>query len=308
MPASGGGAGACARSATLVGVQVLGNGGAAHRDAAPFERRAQRLGGELRRVFHADQQVLPAIAQRNGAAQLRVAAAGNALEADAAFAAGGHRADAILDAVELDGGKQRKRRDIADVGAGTDGEREHVIGEGERGDRRTIVGLRIVDAPADGVRLPDVPGVVADDVAIDALDSARDDLVGQVLDGGQRIAGEGAHAIRNGARGQVGVAAADQAQRSADAAQFIGRGLGEHAGLEGEVRAQAGQGERGAEELGVGGRDEIMVGVEFVEGLAGGQVHDLDAPEGGARGGRGIDQLLNALRQGGGEQLGAKQE
>ena len=122
------------------------------------------------------------------------------------------------------------------------------------------------------------------------------------------IAGERAHAVGNGARGQIGVAAADQAQRSANAAELIGRGRGEHAGLEGEVGAEAGEGERGAEELGVGGGDEIMVGVEFVEGLAGGEVHDLDAPEGGARGGRGIEQLLNALRQAGGEQGDADQE
>ena len=230
------------------------------------------------------------------------------MEADAAFAAGSHGADAILDAVELDGGKQRKRRHIAYIGAGVDGEGKHVIGEREGGNGRAVVGLRIVDAPADGVWLPDVPGIVADDVAIDALDSARDDLVGQVLDSGERIAGEGAHAIRNGARGQVGVAAAGQAQRSADAAEFVRRGLGEHAGLKREVRAQAGKSERGAEEFGVGGGNKIMVGVEFVERLAGGKVHDLYAPEGGARRGRRIDQLLNALRQGGGEQLGAKQE
>ncbi len=51
-----------------------------------------------------------------------------------------------------------------------------------------------------------------------------------------------------------------------------------------------------------------MVGVEFVQRLAGGQVQDLYAPEGGARGGRGIDQFLDALRQGGGRQLGAKQK
>ena len=75
---------------------------------------------------------------------------------------------------------------------------------------------------------------------------------------------------------------------------------GEHAGLEGEVGAQPGEGKRGTEELGVGGRDEIVVGVELVQGLAGGEVHDLYAPEGGARGGRGIDQFLDALRQGGG--------
>ena len=105
---------------------------------------------------------------------------------DAAFAAGGHGADAVLDAVELDGGKQGKRGDIADVGAGMDGEGEHVIGEGEGGDGRAIVGLRIVHGPAGGVGLPDVPGIVADDVAIDALDAARHQLGGEVLDGGER--------------------------------------------------------------------------------------------------------------------------
>ena len=118
----------------------------------------------------------------------------------------------------------------------------------------------------------------------------------------------GTHAIRNGARGQIGVAAAHQAQRSANAAGLVGRGRGEHAGLEREVGAESGEGQRRAEELGVGGGDEIMVRVELVEGLAAGEVHDLYAPEGGARGGRRIDQLLNALRQAGGEQGDANQE
>ena len=86
------------------------------------KRRAQRLGGELRGVFHADQQVLPAIAQRNGAEQLGIAAAGDALEMDAAFAAGGDGAHAVLDPVELDGRQQGKRGHIAGAGAGTHGE------------------------------------------------------------------------------------------------------------------------------------------------------------------------------------------
>ena len=205
------------------GVLMLGNGGAAHRNAALLERRAQGLGGELRRVFHADQQVLPAIAQGNGAEQLGIAAAGDPLEMDAAFAAGGNRAHAVLDPVKLDGRQQGKGGDIAGVGAGTHGESDHVVGQGEGGNRRTVVGLRIVDAPAGGIRLPEIPGVVADDVAIDALDAARGDLAGQVLDGGQGIAGERTHAIGNGARGQIGIAAAGQAQRSAYAALLVGR-------------------------------------------------------------------------------------
>ena len=77
-----------------------------------------------------------------------------------------------------------------------------------------------------------IPGVVADDVAIDALDSARGDLVGQVLDGGQRIAGDRAHAVGNGARGQIGIAAADQPQWSAYAALLVGRGSGRARGSE----------------------------------------------------------------------------
>ena len=51
----------------VVGVQMLGGGGAADRDTALLERGPQRLGGELRGVFDADQQVLPAVAQRDGA-------------------------------------------------------------------------------------------------------------------------------------------------------------------------------------------------------------------------------------------------
>ena len=222
----GGWRGSLRQVGELGGILMLGDGSAAHRNAALLERRAQRLGGKLRRVFHADQQLLPAIAQRDGAPQLGIAAARDPLEMDAAFAAGGDRANAVLDAVKLDGRQQGKGGDIAGVGAGTHGERDHVVGQGERGDRRTVVRLRIVDAPARGVRLPDIPGVVADDVAIDALDSARRDLVGQVLDGGQRIAGERTHAIGNGARGQIGIAAADQAQRSAYAALLVGRGRG----------------------------------------------------------------------------------
>ena len=191
---------------------------------------------------------------------------------------------------------------------GMDREREHVIREGEGGDGRAIVGLRVVHRPAGGVGLPDVPGIVADDVAVDAFDAARHQLGGQVLDGDEGIAGERTHAIRNGARGQIGVAAADQAQRSANASGLIGRRGGEHAGLERKVGAEAGEGERGAEEFGVGGGDEIMVGIEFVESLARGEIHDLYAPEGSARGGRGIDQLLDALGQSGGEQGDADQQ
>ena len=67
MPARDGGSGACARSATSSGYRCSADGGTADRDAALLERGAQGLGGELRGVFHADQQVLPAIAQRNGA-------------------------------------------------------------------------------------------------------------------------------------------------------------------------------------------------------------------------------------------------
>ena len=219
---------------------------------------------------------------------------------DTAFAAGGDRANAVLDPVKLDGRQQGKGGDIAGIGAGTHGEGDHVVGQGEGGNRGAVVRLRIVDAPAGGIRLPEIPGVVADDVAIDALDSARGDLARQVLDGGQGIAGERTHAIGNGARGQIGIAAAGQAQRSPYAALPVGCGGGEHAGLEGEVGAEPGEGKRGTEEFGVGGRDKIVVGVELVQGLAGGEVHNLYAPKGGARGGRGIDQFLNAFRQGGG--------
>src|ERR1019366_3253266 len=143
--------------------------------------------------------------------QLGVAAARNALEVDAALAARGHGADAVVDAVELAGGKQGKRGDVADGGAGVDGEGKHVVGEGEGGNGRAIVGLRIVNRPTFGVGLPDVPGVVANDVAIDATDARGDQLIGQVLDGGERVAGDGAHTVGNGARGEIGVAAAGQA-------------------------------------------------------------------------------------------------
>src|ERR1035438_1831968 len=98
---------------------------------------------------------------------------------NAALAARSHGADAVLDAVELDGGSQGKHGDIADICAGMNGQGEHVIGEGEGGNWRAIVGLWIVDGPADGVGLPDVPGIVADDVAIDAPHAARHQVAGE---------------------------------------------------------------------------------------------------------------------------------
>src|SRR5262249_42321933 len=71
-------------------------------DAARFERDLQRACGVLGRVLDADRHVLPAIAQRDCAPKLSVAAAGDAFETDAPLAADRDRAYAVVDAVELD--------------------------------------------------------------------------------------------------------------------------------------------------------------------------------------------------------------
>ena len=86
------------------------------------------------------------------------------------------------------GGFEEQRRKVALARAGPHCQREGVVVERQGGNRRPVVRLRIVNPPADGVGLPHIPGIVADDVAIDALHAARHDLVGQVFDGRQRIA------------------------------------------------------------------------------------------------------------------------
>ena len=67
-------------------------------------------------------------------------------------------------------------------------------------------------------------------------------------------------AVRDGARREVRIAAANQAQGAADAAIGIGRRVGQNARLKGEVRSQAGQRQGGGEELGVRCGNEEMVG------------------------------------------------
>src|SRR5207302_773841 len=85
---------------------------------------------------------------------------------------------------------------------------KRVVGEGEGGDGRSVIVLRIDESPARGVRLPDIPRIVAHYVAIDAADAARDDLVGKLLDCRERVAGDRADAVGNGAGGGMSIAAA----------------------------------------------------------------------------------------------------
>ena len=230
---------------------MFGAGAAGNRDAAARKGRAQRLGGKQGGVFDSDEQFLPAVAQRDGAPELGLPAAGDALEFDAALAARGDCADAVVDAVELDGRRKSERGGFADGGAGADGESLNVIGQGESGNRRPVVRLGIVHSPAAGVGLPRVPGVVAGDAAFDAAQSAGHELPGKVLDRGERIPGNRAHAVGDGAGGEIRVAAAIEAEPAADAALRIGRGLGQYTGLESMLRTQAREGERGAEEFDV---------------------------------------------------------
>ena len=89
------------------------------------------------------------------------------------------RAHAIVDAVELERRLEFSTARSPTRAPGRTLERKAVVVERQCGDRRAVVGLRVFDAPADGVRLPDVPGVVADDVARDALHAARGDLAGR---------------------------------------------------------------------------------------------------------------------------------
>ena len=72
-------------------------------------------------------------------------------------------------AVKLQRRVQRQDRQVAFTQARPHAQRERVVVDRQRGDRRTIVGFRVFDAPAGGVWLPDIPGVVADDTARDPL-------------------------------------------------------------------------------------------------------------------------------------------
>ena len=126
-------------------------------------------------------------------------------------------------------------------------------------------------------------------------------MIDQFIEGRQRIAGHGPHPVGDRARGEVGIAAARQAHRAVNHPRSVRSAVCQDAGVEGETRAEPRQRQGGGEELGVGGRHEEPIGVQFVERLAAGQIEDLDAPK--SRSGRlgGSQQLGHAVGQAGGE-------
>ena len=131
---------------------------------------AQGLGGIERRVFDAQQQSWPRSRSGMVPHSRTSRLPGIAREVDAAFAAGRHRADAVVDLVVLHrGGCREQSGEVAFPRARADVEGEGVVVDGQGGDGRPVVGLRVVDRPALGVGLPDVPGVVADNAALTRL-------------------------------------------------------------------------------------------------------------------------------------------
>src|ERR1035438_1948750 len=88
---------------------------------------------------------------------------------DGASSARGHGADAVVDGVIFHRGLERNRGRVAFARAGRNAHRDRVVVNRDRGNRGAVFVSRIVDAPILGVRLPDIPGVIADDIAIDAL-------------------------------------------------------------------------------------------------------------------------------------------
>ena len=148
MPASGGsGAAACVRSATSCGYRCRATAVACHRDPRSSSTLAQRHGGIVRRIFDAQQQSCAAVAQRNRAPEPRVPGCpARASKWIAPLAAGRHRPDAVVDAVILHRRIERQRRQVARASPGRTFSVEDVVVDGQRRNRRAVVGLRIVDA------------------------------------------------------------------------------------------------------------------------------------------------------------------
>src|SRR4051794_38659598 len=84
--------------------------------------------------------------------------------------------DAVVDLEVIRRGIEFDGSLVANLVAGRDVEKDRVVIDGERGNRRAVIPLEIVARPAVG-EFPNVVGVVADDVAVDLLDSALYELI-----------------------------------------------------------------------------------------------------------------------------------
>src|SRR5579872_2521343 len=104
-----------------------------------------------------------------------------ALDLDLSFPAG----SSPYTVVDREVFERRRQPDLRQIpGAQTRPQRqcETVIVQDQRAHRRAILPLGVVDRPAARPRLPDVAPIVAYNIAIHALQSARDQLIRQFLD------------------------------------------------------------------------------------------------------------------------------
>src|SRR5204863_7571482 len=103
-------------------------------------------------------------------------------------------------------------RQLSGLRRWTNGERDDVIVHGQRAYWSAILPDHVVFGPTGRIRSPGIELVVAHDVTVHPLDPGGDGLIGQLLDGAQRIRRGRILLVRVCSTGQGRVAAAHQDQ------------------------------------------------------------------------------------------------
>src|SRR5262249_36855405 len=150
-------------------------------------------------------------------------------------------------------------------------QRDHhrVVVDDDGGNGCAVLPNHVVDFPAVGIALGREVAVVADNVAGDGLDASRDDAVGEL---GENAVGRTVEFLFQHKRvarvGELGISAADQEQVGRERAVGRNDAARFERGVEAIVRAENGERVGGGEQLHVGSRDEVFVGVLLKERFA----------------------------------------
>ena len=253
----------------------------------------------------------PAVSQRHVAPESQRGGAGFAIDKDFPARARGRGHDAIVDAVVV--GKRRNADEGAIAGAigGQDIHENHIVIDGERGNRSAVRPHQIVLRPTFAVAFEGEIRIVSNDIAVHILHAFLGQRVGQLFEyaNGMVIA-LGMQRVGQLAAGKIRIAASHQHQVSRETSVGVEGAVGFDRGVKSVVRPDQGHGRRGGEELGVGSGREQFVRIAGVKHLAGGKRNYFDAPEATRQVGR-LENSGNAFVERfmrGGLQLRAQQQ
>src|SRR5512140_267242 len=216
---------------------------AVERDASFGQQRGEITRGEVSRIFDGQRLGGSSIVQGDIAPDGEAARTGLAVDVDAARPGAVRRSqNAVVDRIILREWIYVNKCFVSGIGAGKDADEHHVVVDGESGDRSTPLKDEIVLRPSFAVTLVGEVAVVGDDVSLDLLDAACDDLIREFVKYMERCKlALRAQRVRERSSRKIGIAAANEADVAYQPAILVDDAGGLDGGVELVVRADEGE-------------------------------------------------------------------